>query len=264
MVSGNDNQKRYYEPIVYSPYGSSNTDGIDPSAISYTFYNGLLKIAIAPMKAGAKPTDKQIWDHDNEIAVWLTHQKASVFAEEIKYVLSHPDEINNSGVATGSDGLISFSNGKEFGVAVPCLVIRKIDPENGSVQSVYVYQFKDAHYNAIRNFDPSNPSNYDKVPHVQLEVNKLITILEDYARYISGAAAYSSMYYNKYDTSRMNTKIGLIMDKLGIEQNAEYSHKNNNGGNRSFFTQSNNGGSNAIPSGGGMRTTTIQELMGDE
>ena len=75
--NGNDNnKKKYYEPILYSPYGTSNTDGVDPSALSYSFFNGLLKISIAPMKPGAQPGDRQLWDHDNAVSVWLTHVKA--------------------------------------------------------------------------------------------------------------------------------------------------------------------------------------------
>ena len=82
--NGNDNnKKKYYEPILYSPYGTSNTDGVDPSALSYSFFNGLLKISIAPMKPGAQPGDRQLWDHDNAVSVWLTHVKARMLHDEI-------------------------------------------------------------------------------------------------------------------------------------------------------------------------------------
>lgn len=38
MALGNyndNNNRRYYEPLVYSPYGTSNTEGVDPSALSF-------------------------------------------------------------------------------------------------------------------------------------------------------------------------------------------------------------------------------------
>ena len=74
--NGDNNKKRYYEPTVNSPFGTSNTDGIDPSALSYQFNLGMLKISIAPMLPSAKPGDRQLWDHSNEVSVWLTHIKA--------------------------------------------------------------------------------------------------------------------------------------------------------------------------------------------
>lgn len=260
--NGDNNKKKYYEPIVYSPYGTSNTDGVDPSALSYQFYNGMLKISISPMKPGAKPEDKQIWDHDNSTSVWLTHVKARMLHEEIKYVLAHPDEVNNGGVPTGSDGLVSFSSGKELGVSSPCLIIRKINPEDGAVLSVYAYQFKDKHYGAIRNFDPTAPTEYDHINYPTLEIDALCDLLQSYYMSINGAYAYANMNAQKYDTNRTNTKIGLIMDKLGIESSAEYANKGG-GNNRSFFNS--NSGKNAgdnIPSNS-MRSTTIDQL-GDE
>ena len=51
----NNNKRKYYEPNVTSPFGVSNTDGIDPSALSYRFTLGMLVISIAPMLPSAKP-----------------------------------------------------------------------------------------------------------------------------------------------------------------------------------------------------------------
>ena len=84
---------------------------------------------------------------------------------------------------------------------------------------------------------------------------------------MSGAQAYSQMYLERFETNRMNTKIRLIMDKLGIEA-PDYSQKNNGGSgsnNRSFFNglgSSRNAG-NAIPSENGMRSTTMDALADD-
>ena len=64
--NNDSNQKKGYEPILYSPYNTSNREGVDPSALSYQFYNGLLKISISPMKAGAKKDDVDVWDHERQ------------------------------------------------------------------------------------------------------------------------------------------------------------------------------------------------------
>ena len=52
MALGNyndNNNKRYSEPLVYSQFGTSNTEGEDPSALSFSFYNKMLKITITPL-----------------------------------------------------------------------------------------------------------------------------------------------------------------------------------------------------------------------
>ena len=115
--SNNNNRRKYYEPNVTSPYGVSNTDGIDPSALSYRFTLGMLVISIAPMLPSAKPDDQRVWDHDNEVSIWLTHYNAKMLLNEIEYMQAHPDAVNNGGVFTKSGGLISFSNGKELGAS---------------------------------------------------------------------------------------------------------------------------------------------------
>lgn len=257
--NGNDNnKKKYYEPILYSPYGTSNTDGVDPSALSYSFFNGLLKISIAPMKPGAQPGDRQLWDHDNAVSVWLTHVKARMLHDEIIEILNNPDSMNNAGVTTGNEGLISFSNGKELGAANPCLIIRKVDQNTGEVTSTYAYEFKTKHYWSVRNFDPADPKAYDSKTFGNLEIEELITILEQYYTSISGAAPYANVYAQRFDQNRMNTKISLIMDKLGIEQSAEYSKGNGGRGNQSFFNSNGMGNTNSANTG--MRSSTIDQL----
>lgn len=256
-----NNERKGYEPILYSPYNTSNRQGIDPSALSYQFYNGILKISISPMKPGVKPDDTtDVWDHDNAGSIYLPHQKARMLVDEIKYVMAHPDEIYNGGVTAGN-ALVSFSTGKELGATGPCLIIRRIDPETGTPNSSYAYQFKTDHYFGIRNFDPSNPGEYVRNTYENLEIDMLLNLLEDYSRYASGAASYMNMYAGKYDTSRMNTKIGLIMEKMGIETKTEYSRKGNNGGG-SFFNNNNR----QQNTNNNMRTNTLaglEEELGD-
>ena len=223
------NSKKTREPVVYSAYGTSNVDGIDPSALSYQFYNGLLKISISPMKRGAKPGDSSLWDYDGGISIWLTHSKAYMLLQEIEYVLEHKDTCHNGGVFTRSGGLISFSSGKELGCTSPCLIIRTVD-SNGTITASYAYQFKN-NYEAIRNFDEK--SNFDRVEYPNIEIDELKTILKEYATSACGASAYAVINNNKYEANRTSTKLSMIMDKLGIE-----SPSYNRGGQSSFFNQS--------------------------
>lgn len=263
--SNNDNsRKKYYEPQVYSKYGTSNTDGVDPSALSYSFFNGLLKISIAPMLPSAKPDDKQLWDHQNEASIWLPHFKAKLLLDEINYVQAHPDEVNNGGIIIGEEGLISFSNGKEIGASSPCLIIRKIDQNTGEATSVYAYQFKTDYYKTVRNYNPADPSNFEFVDHPIFEIEQFKELLRTYSSSMSGAAAYAQMYYERFETNRTRTKLELIMDKLGIES-AEYGRQRTSSGggqNKSYFNNA-AGKNNSIPSNTGMRSTTMDALADD-
>lgn len=256
-----NNQRKFYEPSVYSGYAMSNTDGIDPSALNYQFVNGLMKISIAPMLPNAKPGDRELWDRDNAAVIWLTHTKARMLAEEIKYVMAHPDEVNNGGVPSGSDGLVSFSTGKELGATSPCLIIRKLDPNDGTVVSSYAYQFKSEYHYSIRNFDKAS-KDFDKFFYNDLEIDQFVTLLESYYQNMTGAVAYGVLYGAKYDIQKNHTKMKLIMDKLGIEQNPEYSKGGNNYNNRSFFSKNDNGGNgNNLPNANsGMRQSTIDDI----
>lgn len=254
--NNDSNQKKGYEPILYSPYNTSNREGVDPSALSYQFYNGLLKISISPMKAGVKKDDVDVWDHENAGAVYLTNVKARLLADEIKYVMEHQEDVYNAGVPS-ANALVSFSTGKELGATSPCLIIRRLDTNTGEPVSSYAYQFKDNHYFGVRNFDPAKPAEHVEYNYPNTEINMLIDILTQYSVSASGAAAYMNMYANKYDTSRLNTKIGLIMDKLGIESKPEYS-KGNSGGSSYFNNRGGQYGNSTSSSN--MRSNTLEGL----
>ena len=64
----------------------------------------------------------------------------------------------------------------------------------------------------------------------------------------------------RYDIQKNNTKLELIMEKLGIEK-PEYS-RGGNGNNRGSFFQNNSGrdAGNSIPSNNEMRHSTMEDL----
>lgn len=257
MALGNsyedNNEKKFYEPTVYSDYRMSNTEGVDPSALSFSFYRGMLKIAISPKKN----TEKIAFDHENNICVYLTHTKARMLAEEIKTLIANPNTMNNVGVTTG-DGLISFSDGKELGINGYCLIIRKIDEQTGVATSSYAYEFKSDYHYSIRNFNDKskNGTIFDKYFYNDLEVYQFITILEEYYKSATGAIAYSVIDQSKYNNSRMDTKIGLIAEKLGVEFKSAGSRSVGN--RNSFFN--NNGVGNGMNKPTTFRQSTIDDL----
>lgn len=216
--SYNQNETKKYSPTVYSQYKMSNIgeNCIDPSCINFTFWNSTLKISIAPKKQ--TNGDEVAFDYENDIAIYLNHTKARILYEEICKFQEDPVKYNSSGVPSGS-GLITISNGKEFGVDCPCIVIRKTD-EAGIPVSSYAYQIKNDYHFSIRNYDDKN-GTFDKVTsdYTQLELEQIKTLLKTYYEAMTGAMAYSVIDQNKYEAGRTSTKLDQIAAKLGVQFN---------------------------------------------
>lgn len=240
VYNNNRGDKRFNnDPNVYSPYKFSNTEGLDPSSLSITFWGSTMKITIAPKKN--TPNGEISFDYDNGISVYLTHTKARILAEEIKAFLN--GKINNCGVDTNK-GFISISNGKEFGTNAKFLVIRSFDNENNTVSSSYAYEFKEQYHYSIRNFEEKK-INFEKNYYDDIEIEQFVTLLEEYYKAMTGAIAFTVIDQNKYNNSRINSKIEMIANKLGVEFGGDKSSSSSSGG--SFFSNrepSNTGGSN--------------------
>lgn len=254
MALGNydNNEKNRYNPVYYSSYNSGNKDGIDPSAISYNFQSRMLKISISPLKMNQG--DKVSYDHENAASIWLQHTKARMLYDEILKVLK--GEISNGGVTSGTDGLIRFSDGKELGINAYCLIISKINPDTGETISSYTYQFKDKHYYAVENYNP-NDSQHKKCYHNDLEINLLLDTLKSYYEAMAGGTAYSVLDAFRFNIDTNNTKMDLIMSKLGVEyKSGMTSRQSALSGHRSYFDNS----TAAATETRTMRTATMEEL----
>jgi len=247
MALGNYDNNRgndQYIPAYYSAYNTGNQEGIDPSSLNYSFYNRMLKLSISPLKMNSG--DKVAYDHENAAIVWLTHTKARMLHNQILRVLN--GELTNGGVNTGKEGLIRFSDGKELGINNYCLIINKIN-ENGECVSSYAYEFKTKYHYAVDNFDPKDASHkkhYDN----QIEIDQLLTLLQSYYESMSGALAYSVMDGMRFTTNAQNTKMDLIMSKLGIDFKPGTSSR------RSFFDNEND----SSQSNRNMRSATMEDL----
>jgi len=152
---------------------------------------------------------------------------------EILKFQENPELYNNLGVDI-KGGLVSISNGKEFGVLNPCLVIRKVNETTGAVESSYVYEFKTKFHYGIRNFDEKT-SEFDIVYYENIELDQLKTLLEQYYTAMTYATAYSVIDSSKFENSRVNTKLGLIAAKLGVEFKGG---KGSESSGKSFFNNS--------------------------
>lgn len=252
MALGNydNNKKEQYMPVYYSQYNTGNPEGVDPSSLSYSFYNRMLKLSISPVKMNNG--DKISYDHENAATVWLTHTKARLLHDAILKVLN--GDISNGGVPTGPEGLVRFSDGKELGINNYCLIINKVN-ESGEVTSSYAYEFKTKYHYFVENFNP-NDSSHKKTYVNNLEIQQLLDVLESYYVAMTGAVAYSVMDANRFSTNTNNTKIDLIMSKMGIDYKPGTTSRSS--GSSSSYFDSNRGSSS--DSDRSMRAATMDDL----
>lgn len=252
-----NNNKKNYSPSVYSQYKFNNIESaIDKTTLAPSFWNSMLKISIAPMK-GNDPNNVE-FDYDNGINIYLNHTKARMLYQEICKFQENPEQFNNVGVPSGA-GLITITNGKEFGKNATCIVIRKLNSETGAVESSFAYEFKSDYHYSIRNFDESN-NGFDKVYYNELELEQFKMLLTSYYESMTGAVAYSVIDNMKYDMSRINTKLNSVAEKLGVS----YGKGNKGtGGNNSYFNQANgnNQSNNTSNSGSSYSAATYDDIM---
>ena len=252
--NNNEKDQKPHAPEIYS-FSMANREGVDPSKLSMSFTLGLLKIQISPKKPNS---DR--YDYQNCIAIYLTHTKAKMLLDQIRKVMSSPEELastNNIGVNTKSDMLISFSNGKELGIDTPALIIRKI--ENGEVTMSYAYQFGTTNY-VVKNFD-QNKIKMEKEMVADQEIIDFCTVLEEYYKARTFAVGFSVHESGIYTKRREQSNIESIMEKLGIEK-PNYSRGGGSSNRQSFFDSQN---SSSESNNSSYRQTTLddfdQEMM---
>jgi hypothetical protein len=212
--SNNKNANKPYEPDVRCPIRFNNTEStVDKTCLTFGYWKQMLKITISPMKENNG--DEISFDFDNGISVYLNSVKARMLANEIDLFILNPDKYTGSGLVTGQ-GVITISNGSEFGVTHPVLVIRKLD-DAGNVISSFAYEFKHDYYYSIRNYSGGKEFSKETELYNMVEVDQMRSVLEEYTKAMSYAVAYSVVDANKFSNDRTYKTLNSIAEKLGVQ-----------------------------------------------
>lgn len=242
MAFGNYNNNKKqgpFDPTVYSPYKFNNAKStVDQTQLSAQFWSNSLRIMIAP-KNSDSPEDQPTFDVKNSISIYLNHVKARMLHNVLTNFLSDPIANDNVGVVAGSS-IISFTTGKDFGSNFPMVVIRKVD-ESGNITASFAYEVKGDYHFSVRGFTEKSNGQYDREFYPNLELECLLTLLEEFYKAETRAIAYSVLDSGKYDQYRMATKINRIGEKLGLDMNVSSSGSTRSNS-TSYFSRDNNGG----------------------
>lgn len=218
------NSKSIYNPEVFSQVRFFNSSSqVDNTSLSFSFWNGLLKVSINPIIVNNGSANRV--DKDNAVSIYLSPLKASILLKFAKEFRDDPKKYMNSGINTNK-GIIYLTDGKdEFNQESKFLVIKIIDATTGDCKSQAAYEFnKSDHFGIINYTNKNNFTRYYDGADI-VELNMFINVLDSYIKSATSAYAASVMEANKFDSTRTFNSLREIKEKLGIK----YEGKNNNG-----------------------------------
>ena len=199
---------------AYRWYNDEST--IDPTRLTAKMWGNSLQLELAPKKNDGGNGEFAEFDDKNTVKIFLNHTKARMLYNEILNFLNDPEKYNSSGVTSGT-GLITISNGKEFGTNKTCLIIRRLDPESGMVTSSFAYEFRTNYHYSIRNYNErSNAFEKEFASYDSLELDQLLTLLQSYYEAMTNTIAFSVLNAMNYD-NKTNYKLDGICEALGVQ-----------------------------------------------
>ena len=235
--NGNNNGKKTIN--VYSQFRMTNSKDVNKygaSAISFSYWQGCLKIAIAPLKM-VNGQDFPVSDRDREVYVFIKQSKAYILAREIDRLIAGEGE--SVGVVSGTDKFISISNGHDFGVDQPVICIRKFNKDSNAIEEEALFICRtDFHY-SIHNFNTDTmDGEKDFESYKYMDLIDLKTVLDEYYTSMSNAYAYSVHETAQYVNGGTKSVLESIADKLGVSTGSAGTSYNNslegNSGGTSF------------------------------
>lgn len=216
--NGNSNQKKTIN--VYSNYRMTNSKDVSNyggSSIGFVFWQGTLKIGIAPLKM-VSGQDYPMPDRDREVSAYLKHTKARILAKEIRRFLN--GELTSVGITTGANTFITVSDGSDFNLEQPVICIRKLNKDLSALEEEILFICRNDLHFSVHNFDKATfdgDKDFDTYKNMDLE--DFVLVLEEYARSMTNATAYSVHETAQYVNSNMNASIEAIAEKLGVNSN---------------------------------------------
>ena len=241
--SYNNNEKT---PIctTYSGISFSNPEStLGQTKISISYFNKVMKIAIAARNNGDSNNNFATYDNDNAVSVYVSNVKARILYLLIQRLKNDPDTHNVC--VELKNGLIKVSDGTEYGSSSPCISI-SYATDDGSVHEI-VYQTKAGFHTGAVNY---TEDKYEKVAFDEIELDTFAMTLDEYYKASSYAIAASVQEANMYKHEYEINLIKAIAEKCGAQISPNNSNSNPAKVNNKTFlsgnTNSNSGNSTSM------------------
>ena len=232
---------------TFSGVSFSNPESsIGQTKISISYFNRVMKIAIAARNNNGSNNEYATYDNDNAVVVYASNIKARILYLLIQKLKEDPNTHNVC--VELKNGLIKVSDGSEYGSSVPCISISYAS-EDGSVHEI-VYQTKEGFHKGAANY--SNGS-YQNVLFDDIELDTFAMTLDEYYKASSYAIAASVWEANMYRHEYEINLIKSIAEKSGVQIGSSNNNNSNPAKfNNKTFLSNNNGGNNTKSSTGSM------------
>lgn len=214
--NNNNGGSDIFVPSIRSSYRFFNADSkLDKTALSFTYWNSLLKITMNPIEVQEGSATKV--DTNNHIDIYLSPSKAQMLLHCIQRFRTNPDMFINLGVPTNK-GIIFIANGeKMYGINGTFIVINLI-AEDGSDNGKAAYQIN-TNMHGVMNYESGNKFEDYKDYSDSLELDMMETLLRSFIEAYTNAVASSVIDCNKVNDNRMFNFIKDAREKLGISKN---------------------------------------------
>lgn len=216
MNFGTITNSNQYGPTVYGFALHNPYSVVDKTMLGCSMWKGSIKLAISPAIEGDSDTVR--YDRANSVAIYLTPPKAHMLARLLRDYLQDRDKYNGSGIPSanklvtiqkGSD-LVKTGDEEKKAMAGDVLMIRQINTE-GTIENSYAYEFRRNVYGFIQKFNSETGKfEQDFTRHADLDIEQLITQLEQYYMAMTNAVAFTVA-----DT--LYPCIEKIANKLGVD-----------------------------------------------
>lgn len=237
--SYNNNDKN---PVIttYSGISFSNPESnIGQTKISISYFNKIMKIAIAARNNNGSNNEFATYNNDNAVVVYVSNIKARILYLLIEKLKKDPDTHNVC--VELKNGLIKISDGTEYGSTSPCISISYAG-EDGSISEI-VYQTKAGYHNGASNY---SDGTYQTETFDDIELDTFAMTLDEYYKASSYAIAASVWEANMYRRDYEINLIKSIAEKCGVEFG---NNSNNAKFNNKTFLSNNNSSNNTNASG---------------
>ena len=224
-----------YKPTstVYTPFSFSNPNSsICKSRLTAEYFNKLLKINIALQSNENSGDSYAKYDNNNQVSVYVSYTKAKMLYDLIQQMKSDSKIFNVCIELKG--GLLTVSNGSEYGTSSPCISI-SVGDESGNIRTV-IYETKTNYHKGAKNY---KDSKYDDVTFDNLELEAFENLLIQYYNASSYAVAATVMEASMYKHNGIKDTLHAIASKVGAVES-----KNSGNYNSKSFLSNNNSNSN--------------------
>lgn len=218
--NNNDNQ---VITTVFSPISFVNSESkVQKTRLNVSYFNKLLKISIGKQTNEGSNDAYAQYDTKTPITVYVSFSKAKLLLDAMKDMQKDPVNIHNVCIEL-KGGLLRVSDGVEYGADSPCIAIT-----SSNDGETVIYQTKAQYYKAAKNYVDKTGS-FDTIYNESLEIEALMTVLEEYWKASTYAVAATVLEAGAYKREAMNSRIYAIAQKVGALE------KSSGGGNPGKF-----------------------------